>query len=196
MCRQHFCAGDEFLGGNIALLVSTTVGAVVAVVLALYGFGFWSLVYLRACLFAGVGNVINIIRPLLLRYEFHRETVRELWKFGSYMFLAGFYNLYIVQYCQFIVGAVAGTEMLGYFSLALDWGSRVPVLLGMTVLSVLFPAFAGIRDDKAQLRKMYMESVRYSGFLAILMNANAPLYFGGLSQDHSRRRNGQVDAGT
>jgi len=161
----------NFLGGNIALLLSTAVGAFVAVVLAVFGFGFWSLVYSSIASSLVSAVVINIIRPCYLRYAFHRETVREFWKFGSYMFLAGLTTYVLFNTANFIVGAVAGTEMLGYFSLALDWGSRVPVLLGMTVLSVLFPAFAGIRDDKAQLRKMYMESVRYSGFLAILMNA-------------------------
>lgn len=160
----------NFLGGNIALFVSTAAGAVVAVVLALYGFGFWSLVYSALVSSLVSAIVINMIRPCHLRYEFHRETVREFWKFGSYMFLAGLTTYVLFNTANFIVGAVAGAEMLGYFSLALDWGSRVPVLLGMTVLSVLFPAFASIRDDKAQLRKMYVESVRYSGFLAILLN--------------------------
>ena len=54
-----------------------------------------------------------------------------------------------------------GTEALGYYSLAFNWGTKVPILLSVTVLSVLFPAFSRIRDDVEELKKTYLEAVKY-----------------------------------
>jgi len=69
-----------------------------------------------------------------------------------------------------LVGAVLGAESLGYFSLALDWGTKVPTLLSITVLSVLFPAYSKIRDDKEKLEKTYLDSLHYVAFISILVN--------------------------
>jgi len=98
------------------------------------------------------------------------EVAKEIWRFGFYVFLSGLFVYALFNADNFIVGAIKGTQALGYYSLAFDWGTKISTLLSLTVLSVLFPAYSRIKDDKEKLKKAYLDSVKYVSFLSIMVN--------------------------
>lgn len=160
----------NFLWFNIASVISITVGSVVLVTMAYMGYGFWSLI--SAGFVSTIVNVIafRIIRPCTLKYEFDITIARELWKFGSYILVSGVIIYLLFNSSNFVVGTICGVTLLGYFSLALDWGTKIPALLSQTVLTVLFPAFSSIRGDRKKLLSVYYETLHYVAFFSILTN--------------------------
>jgi O-antigen/teichoic acid export membrane protein len=63
-----------------------------------------------------------------------------------------------------------GIAMLGYYTLAFNWGSFVCGLLSDTVNTVLFPTFAAIQGDPVKLRRWYLKSVDLAAFVAVVAN--------------------------
>lgn len=160
----------NFLGTNIAILVSTLAGSIISVSMAYLGYGFWSLVWSNTLSTAIYVIAINMIKPCKLRYEYNKEVAHEMWRFGSYILISAIMVYAQFNGANFIVGAVSGAVALGYFSLAFDWGTKIPVILGQTVLSVLFPAFSKVRSDEQQLLATYLKTVKYVAFFSILVN--------------------------
>lgn len=160
----------NFLLLNLASLVSTIVGSVVSVYLAYSGYGFWSLVWANLLSTLAYVAVIKKVKSINLKYEIEKESAKELLNFGGFIFISGLMIYVIFNASNFVVGSVQGAIVLGYFSLALDWGTKIPILLSQTVLSVLFPAFSAVRNDRELLRKTYVDSLKYVAFFSILVN--------------------------
>lgn len=160
----------NFQGTNIAILISTVAGAAVSITMAYMGYGFWSLVWSNILSSAVYVIAIKFLKPCKLHYEFNKDAAHDMWRFGSYVLISGLLTYTLFNGANFIVGAVQGAVALGYFSLALDWGTKVPTMLSQTVLSVLFPAFSKLRDDEEKLKTTYLESVKYIAFFSILVN--------------------------
>lgn len=160
----------NFFGTNLAILVSAMAGSIVAISLAYSGYGFWSLVWSNVLSSAMYVIAIRLIKPINLNYEINKVAAHEMWRFGSYILISGFLIYALFNGANFVVGAVQGAVALGFFSLALDWGTKVPTVLSQTVLSVLFPAFSIIRDDEEKIKTTYVESVKYIAFFSILVN--------------------------
>lgn len=160
----------NFQSTNVATLISIVIGSVVSVTLAYMGYGFWCIVWSNVITSIVYVIAIRRLRPCKLNYEFNTVEAQAMWRFGSYIFISGLLIYALYNSANFLVGAVLGTEALGYFSLALDWGTKVPTLLSITVLSVLFPAYSKIRDDKEKLEKTYLDSLHYVAFFSILVN--------------------------
>jgi len=160
----------EFFAYNLAQLFSTLAGSLSAIALAFLGYGFWSLVFSNILSSLAYAVIINRFHRVKLRIEFDMEVAKEIWRFGFYVFLSGLFVYALFNADNFIVGAIKGTQALGYYSLAFDWGTKISTLLSLTVLSVLFPAYSRIKDDKEKLKKAYLDSVKYVSFLSIMVN--------------------------
>lgn len=160
----------NFLLLNIASLLSTVTGSFISVFMAYAGYGFWSLVWANLLSTLVYVATIKIVKPIKLKYEVEKESAKELLNFGGFIFISGLMIYLIFNASNFVVGSVQGPIVLGYFSLALDWGTKIPILLSQTVLSVLFPAFSAVRNDPELLKKTYTDSLKYVAFFAVLVN--------------------------
>lgn len=160
----------NFLLLNIASFLSTITGSFISVFMAYAGYGFWSLVWAGLLSTLVYVATIKIVKPIKLKYEVEKESAKELLNFGGFIFISGLMIYLIFNASNFVVGSVQGPIVLGYFSLALDWGTKIPILLSQTVLSVLFPAFSAVRNDPELLKKTYTDSLKYVAFFAVLVN--------------------------
>src|SRR5439155_818117 len=103
------------------------VGVVLAVGLAILGFGYWSLLY-GAITGTAIGGVSQVAWSLLRepkwrpRLAFDPAIARSLMRFGQFVMLAGFANYIAHSIDNAIVGYVLGIAPLGYYSFAYSLG--------------------------------------------------------------------------
>ena len=71
---------------------------------------------------------------------------------------------------NFMVSTTMGIAQLGYYALAMNWGSFVCGLLSSTVNSVLFPTFAAIQNDSTKMRRWYLKTVDLVALIAVVAN--------------------------
>jgi PST family polysaccharide transporter len=149
---------------------ATLARMVIAVGLALAGYGVWSLViaWIVQRLVAFVVTVVVCpTMDWMKRQKWDRNIARGLWKFGFTQLRTG-----LVQYVYnngdgLIVGKVLGTAPLGFYTQAQTL-SNLPVRnISQVVNAVLLPAYAKIRDDKDRLAKAFLSCFQFVATLTI-----------------------------
>lgn len=150
-----------------AELVANILGAVATLMLALQGFGVWSLVY---------GTIIiEVVRTLFwfLLYPWKPELtfslsrVKDLIGFGWKVAVARFIWYLYANMDLLIAGKILGKTQLGYYAIAVQL-ALMPLdkLMGSTVSQVGFPAFSKVQDDPETLRRYYLKIVNLLAFVS------------------------------
>lgn len=158
-------------------LVAAVISGTAAIIMALSGFGVWSLVW-RA--------IINsIIQAIMLFYSnrwvpapvFSRESFRSLFSFGSRLLVSGlidtiYRNLYLL-----IIGKFFSASDLGFYTRADQFSRLASQNLTGTVQRVSYPVLSQVQDDnerlKAGYRKLILSTMFVTFFLMLGMAAVA-----------------------
>lgn len=137
----------------------------VAILLAILGFGVWALVlgYLLGAIAGGI--VTYIVRPWRPTRRPDRETYKYIVHFGSNLIGAQTINATPLLLDNLLVGKVLGMTALGIYSLAF----RIPELGIKTftnvAASVLHPIMSKIQSDPAELKAYYYGALKYCSVL-------------------------------
>lgn len=135
--------------------------AAVAIVLALAGFGAWSIVWGQV---AGVAVESMLLwrslswRPSL---RVHRGQAGPLLGYGWRSALVDLFGVLLLNVDYLIVGKIMGASALGLYTVAFRVPELVVKQLGAVVGSVTFPVYAALRHDEVALRNGYLKSLRY-----------------------------------
>jgi O-antigen/teichoic acid export membrane protein len=139
----------------------------VAIVLAMMGFGVWSLVWghlAGAAVCTALYWWVTGWRP---RLEFDWAIARLLAGYGVQIVLVGLLTNLIRDVDYFVVGRRLGAAALGYYTIAL----RLPELLVLGFCRVvsrsLFPAFSRLQKDWVLLRVGFLASLRYIAMISV-----------------------------
>ncbi len=150
----------------------TLIKGVLSVVLALMGFGAWSLVIGQVIGEASATVLLWVVMPWRPSRNFDRGLLRPLVTYGTQIMVAGGLGTLLSDVDYFIVGSLLGDAPLGLYTLAF----RIPELLiknlAQAVSTVAFPVAARLQADREAMRDAYLMMQRY--MLVIL----APLGFG------------------
>ena len=161
----------EFGRCVVAALAGSVFRATVACILAVRGFGYWSIV---------VGTTIGSMAEVFcfmcfsknrIQLNWSKGVAKELVGFGLPLFATGLLTFALFNTDNFIIGSVAGASMLGYYALAFNWGSIFSLAIYDVLHSVLFPAFARIQNDPALLRRMYLNMMEQLAVIGVLVQA-------------------------
>lgn len=146
------------------------VNAAVSVVLALLGYGYWSIItaYLVSSFLSAL--VQALLRPVRVTFQMDLTVAKELVHFGGYLFLTGLFAFLISNLANFVIGSVKGAEQLGYYTIAFNWGSMICLIMYSVVLRVTFPLMSKLQGEVDELKNSYLKTVQYSGYLIVLAN--------------------------
>ncbi len=159
----------EIAFGRLALvdaLVAIT-SAVVSVLLALAGFGFWSLVVhapAQAVLRVALLGRLHPFRPKL---HPRLDLWKEIFGYGRYVLGSDLGTYVCLNGDYMITGKVLGQHALGIYSMAYriaNW----PVEAGVWIVArVAFPTFSGLQADPARLADVFTKMLRMVAILAV-----------------------------
>ncbi|ABB32241.1 polysaccharide biosynthesis protein [Geobacter metallireducens RCH3] len=153
-----------------ATVCQTMVNSSLAMILALAGFKYWSIVIANICATLAMILTLNYLKPVKIKFAFDRESARQFMSYGTSLSLTGFIVFTIFNVDNFIIGAVKGSTELGYYMIAFNWGSIICVILGTVVNSVLFPTFSRMEQDRGRIKRSYFRVLEYVSFVGILAN--------------------------
>ncbi|MBP7734471.1 MAG: lipopolysaccharide biosynthesis protein [Spirochaetes bacterium] len=141
-----------------------------SIILAINGYKFWSIVI--ANIASVIVNVIllNYMKPVRIRFAFDRKVAVEFTRFGGNLFLSGIVIFGIFNADRGIIGSVMGSAVLGFYTLAYNWGSIICGIVQDAVHNVLFPAFSKIQHDRDGIKKSYLQVLEFVGFLSVFVN--------------------------
>jgi len=144
----------------------------VAIPLAWYGFGYWSLVAMQAVdIVVSAATLGFVARKLLVWPRFSRRAFGELWRL-SLGFSLNQPFIYLSQNTdRFIVGRVLGTATLGIYTRASFFTNTATTLFGNIARLSIFPAMSKVQQDEARLRSALLKSFSVLALLTLPVSA-------------------------
>jgi O-antigen/teichoic acid export membrane protein len=144
----------------------------VAIPLAWYGFGFWSLVAMQAVdVVASAAMLGFAARKLLVWPRFSRRAFGELWPLSLGFTLNQPFIYFAQNADRFIIGRVLGTAMLGIYTRASFFSNTATTLFGNIARLSVFPAMAKVQQDEARLRSALLKSFSVLALLSLPVSA-------------------------
>lgn len=158
-------------------IISSVVSGGCGIVLALKGFGVWSLVY-KSVIEYGLSSILlwylSTWTPSLI---FSKKSFKELFGFGYKLMLRGliytvFNNIYYA-----VIGKYFSTDTLGYYTKAEQFSNLFSSNINKVVNRVTYPALSEVQDNKEKLkiayRKVFITLVYITSVLMITLGALA-----------------------
>ncbi|CUS03392.2 membrane protein of unknown function [Candidatus Promineifilum breve] len=147
---------------GLSQLPGELASTIIAIVLALMGFGVWSLVIgncagqlLRAALLWWYYRPWIWLRP----QKWDRDILRGMFKFGLPSMGNGLLRYSQAQIDTFVIGRRLGAGPVGLYNKALNLTGRLSDMLTTSIFgNVLFPSYAKIQDDRPRLARAYLKS--------------------------------------
>ena len=150
-------------------ITSTVFGGIVAISLAYWGYGVWSLVW--------QGLSATIITALLLwltsqwrpKFKLYLTSIKLVLGFSLNLLGFNTVNYFSRNVDYLFIGRFLGAEPLGYYTLAYRLMLYPLQNISAVISRVLFPAFSAIQDDNERFRDAYLKSTRYIAFVTFPM---------------------------
>lgn len=141
-------------------LPSTIISGVVAVFMALEGFGVWSIIALQLIMRFAYALQIWIYSKWKPMLSFNRTKAKGLFSFGSRLMVSAiiqtvYDNIYLI-----VIGKFFSVNSLGYYQNAQKLVYVPSQTLSGVLSSVTFPAFASIQDDNHKLKEGYRRVIQ------------------------------------
>lgn len=149
----------------------------VAIPMAWYDFGYWSLVAMQAADTVLGALILGFAaRRLLVRPAFSRQAFKELWPL-SLGFTLNQPFVYLARNAdKFLIGRLLGVEALGLYTRAsFITTTAANQFADITRLSV-FPAMAQVQEDKERLRNGLLKTLSVIAFLTLPASAFCAIF--------------------
>ncbi len=161
--------GMKFKELAIVNLLGSLAGGLVGLFLAISNFGVWSIVFQQ--LVIGVVMVFGVFRvskwiPYL---HFKLNELKDMLKFGLYLFFSSLLDGIYSRIDLFLIAKVFSPASLGQYTRAQSFDGMIRSLSSGSLLNVLFPTFARVRDDKELLKTLYYKYFQLISFLFCLL---------------------------
>ncbi len=147
--------------------VKATGKGVISIVLALWGFGYWSLIIGQMGGTAVAVIAYWVVMPWRPTFRFDKTIARSLLGYGSKIAAVTALGVFLLNVDYLFVGRFLGAAALGVYTLAF----RIPELLikqfSGIVGRVLFPAYVKLRDNTAALHRGFLLTMRYVTMVTI-----------------------------
>ena len=177
----------EFKKIAVTEISASVMSGTVSIILALLGFGVWSLVF---------GTIINNFTRVVLLWKvctwrpsmtFDLTSFKELFSFGAHVMGSQFLNYFDSNVDYLLIGKFLSATALGHYTLAYQLSTFPLTKISSIITSVTFPTFSIIQDDNDSLRYAYLKVNKYISAITFPLLAGLimvapdfiPLVFGG-----------------
>lgn len=150
---------------SVIQIISSSISVIVAITMAYYGWGVWSLVAQQL-----LNSFIAVLllwftsnwRPTLC---FSLKSFKELFAYGSFLLLSDLLN----EICSNIQGLIIGRKYsvsdMGFYSQAKKMEEIPTTTISYVVSTVTFPVFSKLQNNKEQLHTAVRKCLRLMNFM-------------------------------
>ncbi|MEN8155077.1 MAG: lipopolysaccharide biosynthesis protein [Acidobacteriota bacterium] len=136
-------------------LISSFFCGTIAIGMALYGFGVWSLVSFSVSRFVFRSLFLWIWSSWRPSWEFSKNSFRELFGYSYKLLFSSLLDITYRNIYYLIIGKFFSATELGYYSKAEQFGSLPSMYLNNLFSRVSFSVLSEVQGDKKRLRDIY-----------------------------------------
>ena len=157
----------QFRNKAIPEIIAGVTNSVIAIVLALRGFGVWALV---------IGYLVGgVMRTSLVWFftswrpkpRFDRQVWREMIDYGRHIVGSRFMIFGITNLDDALIGRMLGATSLGFYTFAYRLSNVPATHVTRLVNSVMFPAYSKIQEDHKRVRRIFFDTIQAVGLISI-----------------------------
>ncbi len=152
---------------QIREIVATVIGAIVALTVAIAGFGPWAIVANWVTFSATSTVLLWLLTSWRPHFVYSRDSLRDLGSFGLKIFGARVLSWSNSNFDNVLVGRFLGAAALGAYSLAYNVMFLPMARIGSPLQQVVSPVFARMQADRDRLEKAFIRSKKLSCALLI-----------------------------
>lgn len=146
-------------------IISTSLGAIIGIIMAYSGFGVWSLIAKLLVTSFFISILLWFSTKWRPRLLFSFNSFKSLFKYGSYILLTNIINRIYDNIQALIIGKMFSIRDLGFYTQAKKI-EEIPVTsLSAIVNQVTFPVFSKLQDDLEKLRRGLSNSLKAITFI-------------------------------
>lgn len=150
-------------------IASTFITGVISIVLALRGWGIWSLVAFHLGLNVFEGLLFIPFCHWQPKLTFRLKALRQLFNFSLSYLGARVFNYWVRTADDFLLGKFLGSSPLGLYTKAYAFVTFPYRKITNRVEQAVLPALSHLQSDFARLKSLYFRSVRMIGYAVFPM---------------------------
>lgn len=163
-------------------LATTLLTSIISILAALNGFGYWSLVLQSTCEPFIRSILIWGLNRWSLKLVFNWKSFRDLFSFGSKLFIAGLYASIFNNVYNIIIGKYFSIFEVGLYSRASKITNLTESTISIILNNVSFPVLSSIKNDPEKRLFIFKNMVQTTSFLilplmALLSFLSEPIIF-------------------
>ena len=142
--------------------ISNIFAGVVAITMALMGFGVWSLV------FDGIAGklllvfIYSYVSPWKPRFRFSKASFKKIFNFGIYTSGTGMFTYLTNNIDYLLIGKLLGAQQLGLYTLGYNVTYVIRGQIMRVVNSVFYPVYSKLQDNLVAVKKYYFKVIKYN----------------------------------
>lgn len=145
----------KFKKQMIIEIPSVVLSGVLGVMLALMGYGVWSIVWMKLLQYSIITVTYWVKSNWTPTLAIDKESVKFHFNFGYKLTLVNVINIFYQNVYAVIIGRYFPTAQLGYYNQA-DTLRKLPVgQINIALDKVTYPMFSSIQDDDGKLKRIY-----------------------------------------
>ena len=156
----------DFRNKAVPEIIAGVGNSIVAITLALTGFGVWALVggYLTDSILRN--SLVWLFTAWRPRWRFQRTIWREMFDYGKHVVSSRVLIFGITNIDDAMIGRVLGSSALGFYTLAYRLSNLPATHMTKLVSNVMFPAFSKIQKERERIRRIFFQTIHAIGLLA------------------------------
>ena len=170
VARTKLYREQNFAALNLSIICGTVVGGIIGILMAVNGFGVWSLVAQSLVNAATVTTYTYACARWFPSARFRLVYIKELWGYSSRIFAATIVGVVFGQLDKLLIGKLSKPAQLGYYYRAKSLESVIQTVLPQSVLSAVFPSLSSLQNDNqrflAVVKKLFSVLTYISIFLS------------------------------
>lgn len=160
----------DFKTKTKASVISAITSGIIGIVMALYGFGVWSLVAQQLSRQLVYSVSLWIFNKWWPKFKLSTKSFKYMWGFGWKLMLSGFLDRLWNQLYQAVVGKYYTPATLGQYTRAKEYANIFSSNFTSIVQRVSYPVLSQVQDDKERMVGAYRRVIKTTMFVtAIIM---------------------------
>lgn len=165
--RAHLTQQIDFKTQTKVRFVAVVISGSAAIILALSGWGVWSLIAKTLLMALIDTSLLWFVRPWKPKLKIHRKSFNKLFGFGYKILLSSLLDKFYQQIYKLLIGKYFSSAALGFYTQAANFSNILINTLFRTLEKVTYPVLAKLQDNKARLKNGYRKVIKMSSFIII-----------------------------
>lgn len=157
--------GLKFKKLMVVSVSASVLTGVLAIILALQGYGVWALAIKYVALSFVTSLLFYVINPWVPKYFISKASFKRLFGFGSKLLASGLLDTFYQNIYKLIIGKFFTAATLGLFTQARLYVDQVTQSATSTLQTVTYPILSKTKDDPTRLKKAYQKIIMASSYV-------------------------------